>query len=264
MTMSRISDSTRPSEKDLCAFLAEYSASLLAAGATCIRLEKNVGRIADFYGMQADMTVMPRHIHISVTDCKSGRLQTCISTVRNACADFSVNTALSRLSWEIADGKIAFGEAVGRYKAIMDASKSNPWVVLLLVSFANASFCRLFGGDFVAMCIVAMATFAGFYLKKILQVRKVDFRLVFMLCSLVSSVIGCTGYLFGIGSTPAIAVNTSVLYLVPGIPFLNSFSDMLYQHYLCAFSRLFDAAILTCCISVGLCICVLLMNVNIF
>jgi uncharacterized membrane protein YjjP (DUF1212 family) len=57
---------------------------------------------------------------------------------------------------------------------------------------------------------------------------------------------------------------TSVLYLVPGIPYINSVSDMLDGHYLCAFGRLMNAVILTCCLSAGLCGGLLLMGLKLF
>ena len=70
--------------------------------------------------------------------------------------------------------------------------------------------------------------------------------------------------LFGLGSTPGIAIGSSVLYLVPGIPFLNSFSDLLNHHYICAFSRFMDAVVLTCCLSLGLCAGMAMMQVGMF
>ena len=59
--------------------------------------------------------------------------------------------------------------------------------------------------------------------------------------------------MFGIGSTPEIALGTSVLYLIPGVPYINAVSDMIDRHYLCAFSRFADAVVLTACLSAGLC-----------
>ena len=94
--------------------------------------------------------------------------------------------------------------------------------------------------------------------------RGIDIRAVFIICALVSSILGATGILFPYGSTPYIAVATSVLYLVPGIPFLNSFSDLLHRHYICAFSRFADAVILTGCLSAGLCGGMLLMKIGMF
>lgn len=235
----------------------------MASGATCIRLEKNVSRIAAAYGMTVEMTVMPRHIHLAATR-EGEELTTFVATVRNQVIDYTVNTRLSRLSWAIADGKTDFREAEKQLKAIVAPRKGNPLMELLLVALANASFCRLFGGDGMAMAIVGVATLAGYYLKQIMLRRKIDCRLVFLACSFVSTVIAASDTLFGFGSTPDIAIGSSVLYLVPGIPFLNSFSDFLYRRYLSAFVRFSDALVLTCCLSTGLCAGMLLMHIGMF
>lgn len=166
MTISMTSDCSRPSVKDLCLFLAEYGARLLASGATCIRLDKNVARIAKRFDMEAYMTVMPRHIHITITDKSTGEILTSIQPVPETGISFNINTELSRLSWTIADGKMDFAEAIDRYNDIICGDKQNKWLVLLLVTLANASFCRLFGGDAIAMAIVGLATFVGYYMKR--------------------------------------------------------------------------------------------------
>lgn len=264
-TILKTSDCDRLSAKELGVFLADYGARLLASGATCIRIDRNVGRMARAAGMTAEMTVMPRHIHLTVLDPDSGEMLTSIAAVPATGINFTVNAELSRLSWEIADGKVSLRQAIDRYRAIVGGgSKSSRWAVTLLVAVANASFCRLFGGDLIAMVIVGVAALAGYYLKDKLLARKMDSRPVFIICSLVSAVIGSTDMLFSIGTTREIALSTSVLYLVPGIPLLNSFSDMLYRRYLCAFARFADAVILTCCLSIGLLTGMLLMQVSLF
>ncbi len=264
MKVLKISDSKNPTVKDICVFLADYAARLLASGATCIRLDKNVQRIARIYNMDLEMTVMPRHIHLTIIDEDSGEILTSIATVPESGISFTINTELSRLSWAMADRRINFHQAIEQYNRIICQGGQNKLLVLLLVSLANASFCRLFGGDVVAMMIVGIATLIGYYLKTTLLARKVDIRLVFISCAFISSVIGATDMLFSMGTTPEISIGTSVLYLVPGIPFLNSFSDMLYRRYLCAFARFADAVVLTSCLSIGLCIGVSLMNISIF
>lgn len=253
-----------PTERELCSFLCRYSAALLGCGATCIRLDMNVARIARRFNRKVEITIMPRHVHLSVLCDHGQEAVTMIASVPNAAISFNINTRLSSLSWEVADQHLDFDELQQRFDRIIRSDSQNKLLVLLLASVANASFCRLFGGDFIAMAIVFIATAAGYYLKQLLIERKTDTRLVFLLCSFVSSVLGATGILFNLGSTPAIALGTSVLYLVPGIPFLNSFSDMLYRHYICAFSRFTDALILTCCLSIGLCVGMLLMQVPMF
>ncbi|MCM1369496.1 MAG: threonine/serine exporter family protein [Candidatus Amulumruptor caecigallinarius] len=257
-------DCNSPGVKNVCIFLADYSAFLFASGATCIRVNKNVERIANAYCMKAEMTIMPRHIHMAVKDECNGEIVTSITRVCDTGINFRINTELSRLSWAIADSKICFDNAIMRMYEVVKVQQQNKFLLLMLVTLANASFCRLFGGDAIAMAIVALATFAGFHVKQLMTSRKIDTRIIFIVCSFVSSVLGATGMLFSMGNTPDIAIATSVLYLVPGIPFLNSFSDLLYKNYLCAFSRFADAVVLTCCLSLGLCLGLSLMKVGIF
>lgn len=249
---------------ELCCFLSRYGAWLLGSGATCIRLVTNIKRIALTYGKDVELTVMPRHIHVTVFEADHSEMTTVIEGVPETHISFNINSQLSNLSWEISDGKVTYHEAIKRFESIINNDCQNRWVLLLLVAIANASFCRLFGGDFIAMGIVTIATAAGYYVKQTLLNNKWDTRIVFIICALVSSVLGATDSLFSMGSTPAISVGTSILYLVPGIPFLNSFSDMLYRHYICAYSRFIDAVVLTSCLSVGLCAGMLLMHVGMF
>lgn len=249
-----------PTASELSLLLSRYSAWLIGAGATCIRLEMNVRRIAKTYGREVELSITPRHIHISLWREGETDVVTSIAAVNHNVISFNTSTRLSELSWEIADGKIGFAEAQSRFCHIIRSDGQSKPLVLLLVSLANASFCRLFGGDWMAMAVVAVATLAGYCLKLLLLGRGVDVRTVMVACSFVSAVLGATDQLFSLGSTPAVALGTSVLYLVPGIPFVNSFSDMLCRHYLCALSRFADAVVLTCCLSAGLCVGILLMN----
>ena len=50
----------------------------------------------------------------------------------------------------------------------------DPLCTLFLVGFANASFCALFGGDWTARLIVFSATLIGFYIKQIMQKKKIN------------------------------------------------------------------------------------------
>lgn len=245
-------------------FLSEYAAWLLGCGATCVRLEKNVERMASVWQVDVAMTIMPRHIHLTVCDIGGEGTFTFIAAIRNTLISYDINTRLSKLSWEIADKGVSVCDATRLLEEIKETPPANKWWVLLAASLANAAFCRLFGGDFVAVGIVFMATLAGYYLKQLLLESKVDVRLSFIVCAFVSSVLGATDGLFGLGTTPSIALGTSVLYMVPGIPFLNAFSDMIDGHYVCFFSRLVNAMVLTACLSIGLYGGMLLMDVRMF
>ena len=227
-------NTTNVTASRLCSFLSRYAAAMLGCGATCIRLTRNVDRIAAVMGMKVEIAIMPRHIHLSVINPDTGELLTTIESMSKCGISF------------------------------ISHDSQNPVAVLLLAALANASFCRLFGGDTVAMAVVFIATAAGYYIKQLMLAKRCDLKVTVFVCAFVSSVIAATDSLFALGGTPSIAIATSALYLVPGIPFLNSFSDMLYRHYICSFSRFLDATVITCCMSAGLCLGMLLMKADMF
>lgn len=250
--------------ESVAVFLADYASWMLGSGATCIRIEKNVRRMADAFGMSVDITTMPLHVNVSVW-CEGGaETAVVVRHIQKTGINFDINARLSRLSWEVADGKCGFESAVGQLRNIATIRPTGKNEVLLLTSCANAAFCRLFGGDAVAMLIVFVSTLIGFRLKQIMLEDGFDVRLTFLCASFFSATISAAGHVFGIGSTPEIALGTSVLYLIPGVPYINAVSDMIYCHYLCAFSRFMDALILTVCLSVGLCAGMFLLGLEWF
>lgn len=251
-----------PDPKTACIFLSDYAACLLGCGATCIRIEKNVRRMAERWELLSEMTILPSHIHMTVWNKDRSHSYSNIVRLRHTGISFNINTQLSKLSWAIADNKTNFEEARRTYRAITDTRPANKWLVWLLASLANMSFCRLFGGDFTAMLIVLAGTLAGYRLKQIMLEDGLDARFVFFCCAFFSSVIGSAGYVFQWGETPDVALATSVLYLIPGIPYINSVSDLLDGHYISSFSRLMNAIVLTACLSAGLCGGLLLMNIK--
>lgn len=251
-----------PDVRETCKFLSEYAVQLFGSGCTCIRLEKNMKRIASSLGMNVEFSILPRHIHITVS--RGSTVFTSVVGIRDLPISFSRITDLSRLSWQLADGRIDFFRARDLLPRVCNCSCVNPWTLTLLVSLANASFCRLFNGDLLAMAVVFVATFAGYMLKRWLLCRRIDVRVTVFLCALMSSLIASSGARLGLGSTPDIAVATSVLYLVPGIPFINSFCDLLDRHYLCAFGRAMNACVLLCSLSLGLCAGMATLHLSMF
>lgn len=246
------------------AFLAEYASWLSGCGATCIRIEKNTRRMAASFGIGFDISVMPTHVYVSVWRDNAADAYVVMRKTAACGISFNLNAKLSRLSWEIADQGLDFAGAEQRFNDIKQTKPTDKWEVLLLASLANASFCRLFGGDLTAMVIVFVSTLAGYRLKQIMLEDKRDVRLTFLCASFFSASISAGGHVFGIGSTPEIALGTSVLYLIPGVPYINAVSDMIDRHYLCAFSRLMDAAVLTACLSAGLCAGMLMLGLKWF
>ncbi|MGL5561832.1 MAG: threonine/serine exporter family protein, partial [Tannerellaceae bacterium] len=55
---------------------------------------------------------------------------------------------------------------------------------------------------------------------------------------------------------------TSVLFLVPGVPLINSIMDILEGHVLAGISRMVNATILIICLSIGFLITLLMLGIE--
>ena len=243
-------------------FLRDYTTELYASGATTIRIEKNLGRIAEQWDTKADFSVLPTCIVLNLWDKKEEKSYTITGKIPADRINFNTVSDLSGLSWKIVEEGLDEAQATELFKSILEKKRLNPWLVLILVGLANASFCELFGGDLISMLIVFIATIDGFFLKQKLPAKGLDYRIVIILSSCLSAVVACLGFVFGWGETPEIALATSVLYFVPGIPFCNDVCDLLYGHYICCISRFLHAVMITVCLSLGLCIAFGLMNIQ--
>lgn len=248
--------------RGIASFLADYASLLSGCGATAIRIEKNTRRMAAAFGLDFDIFIMPAHVSVSLW--RTDRSEAVVAQRHTASCgiSFNLNARLSRLSWEVADNHMTPAEAVKRFERIRAVKPTSKWEVLLLTSLANSAFCRLFGGDASAMLIVLITTLIGYRIKQVMLEAKRDIRLTFLCASFFSASLSAAGDIFSIGDTPEIALATSVLYLIPGVPYLNSVSDLIYRHYLCAFGRFLDAVVLTACLSGGLCAGMLLIGLK--
>jgi len=244
-------------------FLRDYCVALYRSGATTIRIEKNTQRISAAWRTSVDFSILPTCVVLSLWDEKREQSYNIVGRIPPEEINFSTVTLLSSLSWRIHENRTDVGEARKEMERILSIPRTNAWTVAALASAANASFCALFGGDAPAMGIVFCATFLGFVLKQqASSVLGIDYRICIILSACLSAIISCSGFAFGWGRTPEVALATSVLYFVPGIPFSDAICDLIYGHYVCAASRFLHAVIITVCLSLGLCLAFLILNLK--
>ena len=105
-------------------------------------------------------------VTFSVYDDESGRVYSEVADIPPLPISFELNSELSALSWDACDLRLSLAEIRRRYDEIVARPRLDPIFTLILVGLANASFCRLFGGEWCAVGIVFTATLLGFYLKQ--------------------------------------------------------------------------------------------------
>ncbi|MGL4293790.1 MAG: threonine/serine ThrE exporter family protein [Bacteroidales bacterium] len=248
--------------KELSRFLADYATSLMGVGVQTSRIVKNTSRIAEAFGLGVDITIFQKTVIMTVRDRENTHSYSTVNKIKPMALNFEINASLSALSWAAVDEGLSLDELRQRYQQIVDKPREKDYVVLLLVACANACFCRLFQGDLVSMGIVFVATLGGFYLRQQMMHRHWNHLAVFILSAFVASMIGSSGYLFGWGNTPEIALGTSVLYLIPGVPLINSMMDIIDGHVLAGVSRFINAMLLVICIAIGLSVTLLITHIS--
>ena len=229
-------------------FIAEYSAHLMGAGVHTSRVVRNSKRLGEAFGLDVKLGVFHKNIILTIIDKETNEACNEVIDIPAHPISFEHNSELSALSWEAVDHHLSLEEL--KYKKIISAPMMHPLFVLILVGFANASFCKLFGGDLISMGIVFSATLTGLYLKQQMQKKKMNHYIIFIVSAFVASLCASTALIFD--TTSEIALATSVLYLVPGVPLINGVIDVVEGYVLTGFARLTEASLLIVSIAIGL------------
>lgn len=243
-------------------FLLRFATTQTSVGVQTSRIIINTMRIAHAYGYEPTIMTFQRNITMTLTPVLgdgrhsyrpldahpvSGMLQH-----RHGPLNFFYNAELSRLSWFAYDNHLSLDELEERFQRIIQTPPMNRWLMLYLISQANMAFCLLFGGDLMSGLFVFLGTFCGFLLRQELNRHHVYHYLTVVLSAVVASFIVGVGAKLGCEEMPKIALSASVLYLIPGVPFINGMMDVLDGYVLNGISRLLTAVMIVVSITVGL------------
>ena len=243
-------------------FLLRFATTQTSVGVQTSRIIINTTRIAHAYGYEPTIMTFQRNITMTLTPVLgdgrhsyrpldahpvSGMLQH-----RHGPLNFFYNAELSRLSWFAYDNHLSLDELEERFQKIIQTPPMNRWLMLYLISQANMAFCLLFGGDLMSGLFVFLGTFCGFLLRQELNRHHVYHYLTVVLSAVVASFIVGVGAKLGYEEMPKIALSASVLYLIPGVPFINGMMDLLDGYVLNGISRLLTAVMIVVSITVGL------------
>ncbi len=258
-------DGRQPPLDKLILFLLEYAGALLAAGVHTERCVRSVNRIAEAYGFGTAIIVSQKNISMSLVSRRDPLLrQTSVHRLSPIGFNFSRIGLLSALAWRAVDDHLPLEALWREFRHIMAMGGRPLWLVALCVSAANASFCRLFGGDVVAVALVLVATLVGFLLRRGLASCRLNHDGAVVLCAFTSGMVAALGLFFGWGGTPEIALATSVLYLVPGVQIINTFMDLINGYALNSYQRGAASLVTITCMAVGLALTMLLVGVDDF
>lgn len=248
--------------KEVGVFLLEAGALLMGSGANTNRIRLTIKRIASHYGFQVDFLITHRAILLNLRDAEGNFFFNRIKHTYAIVPNFRLLSGISTLSWRIVDEDLSLPRAWEELKNLKSVPKYPRVLVLAMVALACASFCRLAGGNGLEMGVVFLASFAGLFVRQELHKRKSNaFVGVFLAAWGTTMISGGLCLLLQQADGNTVLV-TSVLYLIPGIPLINSVSDMLEGYSLNGFTRALNGFLVSFAIALGLAATIFIYNLG--
>ncbi|GJM62903.1 threonine/serine exporter family protein [Persicobacter diffluens] len=237
---------------------------LLGSGANSNRLERNLRRAAAIFGM--DQHHLQFHFTLrTVMICyqEDGRHYYRMHKVLHHGVNMQIISGLSRMIWK----GFWEGFTLVDYERELDRLSNLPKqyprpVVIAGVALACAAFCKLLGGDFYALAFTFLASSLALFIRQELHHRHQNLYFTVLVSATVASGIASLNALLPYSSTPNHAMMAAVLFLIPGVPLINTVDDLIDGFTLMGTSRGMVAFLLLMSIALGFLLVISTLNIS--
>lgn len=247
---------------ELGMILLDLGAALLGAGASCGRIRLNMTRVAAAYQYESHITINPMAITLTLQDANR---ELAFSGTRNM-AGHGINMRLiagiSKLSWSVVEELWPLDKVKAELDRVKQSEHYPRIVVLLFVSLAGSAFCYTFGGKAVEMVITFLATFSGLFIRQQMQRLAFNQYICAYVGAAVASMVAGAFFKTSLAIEPENALATSVLFLIPGVPLINSFTDLIDGFTMNGLVKGFHALVFAMAIAFGLLTAMLIYNIH--
>ncbi len=226
---------------------------LMENGADTPQIVRDMKRVAAYMGIDGEKF----HLHIMYTTLMLNISDEHHShTSFRKCPKHAVNmkiiSAVSRLTWRALREHYTLEEFKGELEAVANRPRYPHWLTVLSAGFGCGAFCTLFGCDINAAIYTALAAIIA----KIVQMQCAERFGVNPYISMTFAAFTATivAYLthFLPTATPWHPLIAAALFLVPGVPMINAFSDMLNTYLISGAARTIHTLIIVGAMTFGI------------
>ena len=231
--------------------LLEVGAALMSSGASTHRTRLTLERLASGIGFKIELLITQRALMVTVIDNDQELLFSRLKRTSPHRVNFKIVSGISRMSWKVLDEKWTLEQVAVELRRLKKLPNYPQWVELTMVGLAGAAFCHIFGGGIIEMIVAFAATFAGLFIRHWAVKKKFNPYVCVYFAALTASLIAGSAEFFNIGSQPEAAFSTAVLFLVPGVPLINSITDLLDGNIQNGIVRMVNGLIIAFAIAMG-------------
>jgi uncharacterized membrane protein YjjP (DUF1212 family) len=242
--------------------LLEIASLLMISGANTTRINLSIKRFAEGLNFKTSCFISQKSIIMTLYEEDSTLSCTRVMNIPPQTINFNIISAISKASWEASTENWTLEEISQTIETIKNKKRFSNLTVLFTVSLAGAGFCNIFKGDYFNMLVAFVSTFIGLLIFQLTHKAKFNVYIRIFLASLVASLCSAIGIVYDIGTEPQTALATSILYLVPGVALINSFTDLLDNNIINGMVRFTSGLMTVLAIALGLFITMLIFQLN--
>lgn len=245
--------------------LLDMGTYMLASGAHCGRLASNLSRMAIVWDYAIDLNPSFKGLQVTVKDLNN--IEDTITSYKTSPehnVHLSVLTDISALSWKVSEEKLSIDFVEKSFQEIKQKPNYPVWLVTLAVGFSCAGLCAFALGDIWNVLIAFVGASVGYLVKWKISTWKFNAMIVVAVAAFVTTLISGAGYLNNIGARPEAAMATAVLYLIPGVPLINTVIDLIEGYLSSSINRALFAGFILLCIASGMTLCITILGISNF
>ncbi|KQW86729.1 threonine/serine exporter family protein [Brevundimonas sp. Root1279] len=219
---------------------------VMRSGGSTPAAERSFANIIKAFRQDVESVVW-RLDFIAATQKTEGKLATVVRPVGQIGINLYRASEVAVLGERAARGEVSPAEIETEVARIQHLrSPYRPWLTILVAAATAACFAQIPGTlDLGASAVAFTAAAVGQLVRIQLQGRGVTVAPITLICGLLSSLIGAGGLRLGFSQDQATVLLGSILYLVPGLPLINGFIDMIsHRHLFIGMERMLNAAFL--------------------
>ena len=238
--------------KEMADVLLKTGTLLMSAGANTGRVRTTVNRMAEAFGYSIGLHISQRSIMLTMLNEHGASLFTIVRVTPAHVINFRTISGISKLSWSLTEEPWTIHQINDELKRLEQLPRFPRWLVLTLVGLAGAGFCSLADGSPIELIFTFVASFLGLYVRQ--EAVKSGFNpyVAVYFAAFAASLIAGSASKLGLSDSQNHAFVTSVLFLIPGVPLINSFSDILDGNVQNGVTRGFVGFLISFSIAIGI------------
>ena len=249
-----------PEPRSFGTLLLDIGIALLRAGASSNRINITLHRIASAYHFTPHFNIGPKTISLSLQSTEGQEIFNGSRTTPDYGINFKTLSGISTMSKALSEKQWQIQEIKNELDKLNGLPHYPRILILSVVALAGASFCFTLGGDAFEMAITFGATFFGLFIKQELVKKSFNTYACTFLSALTAALFIGGFYKAGLGLELEHAYATCVLFLIPGVPLINFFIDLIAGNILYGLERGVNALMHILAIAFALALAVFIYN----